>query len=313
MDFISRLATPLVKFLGWSTEVGIKLLGIKVSDEPDISEEEIRMMLLEGTAVGVFDESEHDMMEGVFRLGDRRVDMIVTPRTELEWLNLEDPIDEWDRVVFKTQYNQLPVVEGELDDVVGVIRTRDLLRKRITGESFDPRELILPVAFIPESMPAIDALQLIKKTSSNVAMVIDEFGGLLGIVTLFDVMEAIIGDMSKGDFEAEGSVIERADGSWLVDGLLAVDELKLLLGVSILDGESEFGFQTLGGFIMAQLGKIPKPGQFFLFSGYRFEVVDMDGRRVDKVLIAREPELTGEAAASSLNGKSMGSVEDLGE
>jgi putative hemolysin len=287
MIFLSKLTAPVVKFLGFSTELGLKLFGIKLSNTPDISEDEIRLMLIEGTEVGVFEESEHDMVEGVFRLGDRRVDMIVTPRTELEWLNLEDPLESWDPIIFNTRFNQLPVVEGELDQVIGVIRTRDILKKRLTGEIFDPQALILPAVFIPESMPALTALQLIKENSSNMAMVIDEYGGLLGIVTLFDVMEAIIGDIAMGDTPEDGSIVERADGSWLIDGLLAMDELKELLELNTMDGESEYGYQTLGGLMMAQMGKIPRTGQSFVLNGFRFEVVDMDGRRVDKVMVNR--------------------------
>jgi len=285
MSFLSKIASPINAFLGWSTELGLKLLGIKVSDEPDISEEEIRMMLIEGTEVGVFGESEHDMMEGVFRLGDRRIDMIVTPRTELEWLNLELPIETWDKIIFNTNYNQLPVVEGDLDEVVGVIRTRDLLKKRLTGEPFDPRELLVPTVFIPESSPALEALEKIKSTESNMGMVIDEYGGLLGIITLYDLMEAIIGSISMVGFEDEDSVVEREDGSWLIDGLLPIDELKELMHVEALTGETEFGYQTMGGLMMAQLGTIPKTGQRLDFMGFNFEIVDMDGRRVDKVLM----------------------------
>lgn len=284
MGHLSRLAKPIVKFLGWSTEMGMRILGIKVSDEPDVSEEEVRMMLLEGKEVGVFEESEHTMFEGVFRLGDRRVDMIITPRTELEWIDIQDPIQIWDEVLFNTRFNRLPVVDGDLDHVIGVVRTKDLMVEQLKHKTFDPTKLIQPAIYIPESMPALDALNAIKSGGNSMAMVIDEYGGLLGIVTLFDLMEAIIGDVPAGDMQ-EDAIIEREDGSWLVDGLLPIDELKELLKISHLEGEKEFGYQTLGGYVMAQLGEIPNTGQTVEVNDCRFEIVDMDGRRVDKVMI----------------------------
>ena len=302
--FLSKLASPINAFLGWSTELGLRILGIKDSAAPDISEEEIRMMLVEGTAAGVFEAAEHEMVEGVFRLSDRRIDMIVTPRTELEWLNLESPLETWDHIVFNTNFNHLPVVEGGLDKVIGVIRTRDYLKKRLSGESFDPRDLLLPAVFIPESSPALTALEMIKRTQSNMGMIIDEYGGLLGIITLNDLMEAIIGSIATIGLDDEDGVIERADGSWLVDGLLPVDELKELMGVNELTGESDYGYQTMGGFMMAQLGTIPSTGQIINFMGFSFEIVDMDGRRVDKVLVTRLKSVEEEKTESSSDGQS---------
>ena len=289
MAFLSKLAKPLVRFLSWSTNIGLKILGIQVSDEPDISEEEVRLMLLEGKEVGVFEESEHTMFEGVFRLGDRRVDMIVTPRTELEWIDIQDPKQIWDEVLFTTRFSRLPVVDGDLDHVIGVVKTQDLLVDRIRDPHFDPQKHIQPAIYIPESMQALAALTEIKSAGNSMAMVIDEYGGLLGIVTLFDLMEAVIGDFPVEETE-EDAIYQREDGSWLVDGLLPIDELKDLLGLPLLEGEKEFGFQTLGGYVLAQLGEIPQTGQTVEMNDFHFEIVDMDGLRVDKVLIHRQPD-----------------------
>lgn len=294
MAFLSKLAKPIVRFLGWSTEFGLRLLGIEISNEPDISEEEVRLMLFEGKEVGVFEESEHTMFEGVFRLGDRRVDMIVTPRTELEWIDIQDPIQVWDEVLFTTRFSRLPVVDGDLDHVIGVVRTKDLLVDRLRHHHFDPQKDIQPAIYIPESMPALAALNAIKQAGNSMAMVIDEYGGLLGIVTLSDLMEAVIGDVPI-DATEEEAIIVRQDGSWLVDGLLPIDELKELMFLSNLDGEKEYGFQTLGGYVMAHIGEIPQSGQIVEINGFRFEIVDMDGRRVDKVMIHKLPE-NGESA-----------------
>jgi putative hemolysin len=284
MTFLSKISAPLVKFLSWSTNIGLKIFRITESDLPEISEDEVRSMLLTGKELGVFEESEHEMVEGVFRLGDRRLEMVVTPRTELDWLDLQDPLEVWDQVIFNTQYNKLPVVDGDLDHVVGVVNTKDLLVRRLQKRDFQLRDFIKPTIFLPESMPALDALNAIKRSSSKMAMVIDEYGGLLGIVTLYDMMEAVIGDITNADGE-DLSAIVRSDGSWLVDGLMPIDELKTLLSVVDLSGEKEYGYQTLGGYIMAQMGDIPRTGAVLEVDGARFEVVDMDGRRVDRVLI----------------------------
>jgi putative hemolysin len=284
MTFLSKISAPLVKFLSWSTNIGLKIFRITESDLPEISEDEVRSMLLTGKELGVFEESEHEMVEGVFRLGDRRLEMVVTPRTELDWLDLQDPLEIWDQVIFTTQYNKLPVVDGDLDHVVGVVSTRDLLVRRLQKRDFPLGDFIKPTIFLPESMPALDALNAIKRSSSKMAMVIDEYGGLLGIVTLYDMMEAVIGEITNAEGE-DLSAIMRSDGSWLVDGLMPIDELKTLLSVGDLSGEKEYGYQTLGGYIMAQMGDIPQTGGVLEVDGARFEVVDMDGRRVDRVLI----------------------------
>lgn len=299
MTFLSKISAPLVKFLSLSTNVGLKILGINEEDSPEFSEDEVRAMLLVGKELGVFEPSEHEMVEGVFRLGDRRLEMVVTPRTELDWLDLQDPLEIWDQVIFTTPYNKLPVVDGDLDHVVGVVSTKDLLVRRLQKRDFQLRDFIEPTIFLPESIPALDALNAIKKSSSNMAMVIDEYGGLLGIVTLFDMMEAVIGDIANADGD-DLSAIMRSDGSWLVDGLMPIDELKTFLSVDDLSGEKEFGFQTLGGYIMAQLGDIPQTGAVLEVDGARFEVVDMDGRRVDRVLIYRSDNQFPPAGSPSL-------------
>ncbi|MBN2048130.1 MAG: HlyC/CorC family transporter [Anaerolineaceae bacterium] len=286
MAFLSKLAAPIVAFLGWSTEVGLKLMGVKISDEPAVSQEEIQYMLEEGAVVGVFEEAEPGMIERVFRLGDRRVDMIVTPRTELVWLDVNDPIERHIETVSSHPFSRLPVGDGSLDAVIGVVRSKDILSTRLFNEDVDLHDLLFEPAYIPESMPALRALELIKENNTNMAMVIDEYGGLLGIITLFDILESLVGDISVDGIDGYDSIIQRDDGSYLVDGLLPVDELRQLLGVDQLAGESLYGYQTLGGFIMAHFGQIPSAGNYFDSGNFRFEVVDMDDLRVDKVLIS---------------------------
>ncbi len=295
MNVLSRLAAPLVSLLTFSTEVGIRLLGIRPSTEPQVTEDEVRVMVEEGTRVGVFETVEQSMIEGIFRLSDRRVDAILTPRTEIVWLDLEEPFEENLKRVLESEHSSFPVGLGSLDNIQGVLRSRDLL-VALAGQpdGIDLHALLQPPVLVLESTPAFNLLEEFRKSRQHMALVIDEYGGMLGLVTLSDIMSSIVGEMPGEGQTAAMQVTRREDGSWLMDGLLPVDELKDILDLDHLPGEERVGYQTLGGFVMSQLGSVPTPGQFYSCCGYRFEVVDMDGRRVDKVLIMLEAAKTGE-------------------
>jgi putative hemolysin len=286
MRTLSRLAAPLVSLLSVSTDAGLRLLGIKPSDEPPVTEEEIKVLMEQGTQVGVFEEAEQDMVESVFRLGERYIDAIMTPRTEIEWLDLDEPYEELLRQVLESRHTRFPVASGGLDNVVGILQARDLLINHTGKGQANIEELMVPPIFVPDSMPALKVLEMIKSSGVHAALVIDEYGGLLGMVTLYDILTAIVGDIPSEGETDEPQVVQREDGSWLLDGLLAVDELKDLLDLPDMPEEDRVGFQTLGGFVMSQIGSIPSAGQHFDWENYRFEVMDMDGRRVDKVLVS---------------------------
>jgi len=286
MRSLSRLAAPLVSLLSASTDAGLRLLGIKPSDEPPVTEEEIKVLMEQGTQVGVFEVAEQDMVESVFRLGERYIDAIMTPRTEIEWLDLDEPYEDLLRQVLESRHTRFPVAAGGLDNVVGILQARDLLIYHTSKGEANIEELMVPPIFVPDSMPALKVLEMIKSSGVHAALVIDEYGGLLGMVTLYDILTAIVGDIPTEGENDEPQVVQREDGSWLLDGLLAVDELKDLLDLPDMPEEDRVGFQTLGGFVMSQIGSIPSAGQHFDWENYRFEVMDMDGRRVDKVLVS---------------------------
>lgn len=285
MSFLSWLARPAVQLLSLSTEVGLRLLGAKTSKEPPITEEEIKILMEQGTQVGVFKEAEQDIVESVFRLANRRVDAIMTPRTEVVWLNLEAPFEVNLEIVLKDRHSLFPVAQGNLDNVLGVISTKDLLAARLQSSTVDLKALVKRPVFVPESMPALKALEEIRRAALPIALVIDEYGGMLGMITLVDVLKAIVGEIPDSGEVFEPLAVQRPDGSWLVDGLLKVDELKELLDLDELPEEERVGYQTVGGLMMSQLGEIPNAGMAFDWNEFHFEVVDMDGRRVDKVLV----------------------------
>ena len=283
--FITRLTSPIIHFLSASTDLGLRLLGTSPSQDPPITEAEIKGLMEAGTQVGVFEESEQDMIEGVFRLNDRLINAIMTPRTEIEWLDLEDPSQVIFDQILNSSHSRFPVAESSLDEVVGILNAKDLLEQHMTNKPFDIVSLVQKPLFVPENTPASRVLELVRQSGLHEALVIDEYGGLLGMVTLFDVLEAIVGELPTKDEPSEPEIILREDGSYLLDGLLPVDELKDLFELDDLPDEEKIGYQTLGGFIMSQLGTIPGSGQHFICQNLRFEVVDMDGHRVDKVLV----------------------------
>lgn len=285
MNRLSRLASPLVGLLSSSTNLVLRLLGVRPSREPPVTEEEIKVMIEQGKVAGVFAEVEQDMIEAVFRLGDRRVGTIMTPRTEISWLDLDESIEEIQQVLLGSLYSRFPVARGNLDQVVGLVQAKDVLAGCVLGKPFSVEAVLQQPLYIPETMPALKVLELFRESRVHTALVIDEFGGLQGMVTLFDIMESIVGDIPDAGEITEPDVIQRDDRTWLVDGMLPVDEFKELFDIDILPGEARGFYQTVGGFVMTHLGRIPESSDKFDWSGIRFEIVDMDGLRVDKIMI----------------------------
>jgi len=289
MRFLSRIASPVVSLLSASTDFGLRLLGITPPAEPPVTEEEIKVLMEQGTQVGIFEAAEQDMIEGIFRLSDRYIDALMTPRTEIEWLDLSETRDEILSDILNSKHSRFPVGQDNLDNVQGILRAKDFLEKLVAGDPFEIRDLLVPPLFVPDSMSALKVLELIKVAGVHEALVIDEYGGLLGMVTLYDVLKAIVGDISGPGDTGEPQAVQREDGSWLLDGLLDIVVLKDILDVDDLPDEDRIGFQTLGGFVMSQIGNIPTSGYTFEWNGVAFEILDMDGRRVDKVLVTKKP------------------------
>jgi putative hemolysin len=288
MQFLSRITAPVVHILGSSTEALLKLLGIRASNEPDITEEEIKVLIRQAAESGMFEESEHEMVERVFRLGDRPIKAIMTPRTDIDWLDVESTVEENLQEVMQSSHSRFPVGRGSLDNCIGVIRGSTFLKERLSGQSFDLQPLLQPPLYVSENTRALNVLEQFKQTGIHIALVTDEYGGLEGLVTLNDLMEAIVGDLPSVENPEDPLVIQREDGSWLVDGLLDINDLKDLVEQPSLPDEVMGNFHTLGGFVMHYLKHVPHAGEHFEWNGIRFEVMDMDGIRVDKVLISKK-------------------------
>jgi magnesium and cobalt exporter, CNNM family len=284
MRLFTRIFSPIVRFLSFSTESVLRLLGVKVSAEPPVTEEEIQLLIDQGTQAGVFEEAEHDMVEGVFSLADQRVYSLMTPRPDIVWLDIEDSIEDIRRKIAECNYSRFPVRQGSLDAIIGIVKARDLLVRSLNNEPIQLRELLKPAFFVPETMLASRGLEILKEKGTDILLVIDEFGALQGLLTINDILEEIVGEMEMDEPQAT----QRQDGSWLLDGMLEVDEFRELFDMPPLPHESEY--ETLSGFIMMSLGRVPQATDHFEWHGLRFEVVDMDGRRVDKVLVTTLPQ-----------------------
>ena len=287
MKALDTIARPFVWFLSISTDAVLKLLGIKTSGSPDVTPEELEVLIDQGTELGIFEESEQDMLESVLRLDERRVDAFMTPRTQIRWLDLEDAEEELREVLLDAQHSRIPVIEGEPDNVLGVLYAKDLVVRQLRGEPLDVRATLRPVLFVPENMSTLRVLELFKMEGNHIALVTDEYGSVQGMVTDMDILEAIVGAIPAEGEPEEPGIAARDDGTWLVDGMLRVDRLWELLDMEGEMDNAYRGYQTVSGFVMTELEGIPSEGENFVWHGLRFEVVDMDGRRIDKVLVSR--------------------------
>jgi putative hemolysin len=285
MDFMAHIAAPLVRLLSYSSDVVLAVFGVKKSSEPPITEDEVKVLIELGTQAGVFEEAEQDMVSGVFRLADRHVGTLMTPRTEIAWLDLEDPPEEIRRKIKESVHSRLPVAEGDLDHILGVVQAKGLLSRCMAGEPIDLRKSLIPPQFVPESTPALKVLEMFRNSRVHIAIVIDEYGGLQGLVTIIDILEAIVGDIPITGERDGLEAVQRKDGSWLLDGMLPVDEFRDIFRLNELPGEGKSHYETMSGFVMTYLGRIPSEGDAFDWAGMHFEVLDMDGFRVDKILV----------------------------
>jgi putative hemolysin len=286
MRLLSTLASPAVWFLGVSIDAVLRLLRVRPNEAPPVSEREVEILLEEGARAGVFEEEERDLARRALRLDDRPVRALMTPRPGIDWLDADDPPREHRRLVAESRHSYYPVGRGDLDELLGVAPIKDALAPEIrTGEPADLVGDLRRPALLPEGAPATEALAAFERSGLPLALVIDERGNIEGLVTPSDVLEALVGDLAE---PREASVVRRGDGSWLVDGLTDAGELKEVLGLRGLPDEREGGYQTVGGMVMSRLGRVPATGDRFGWEGFSFEVVDMDGHRVDKVLVTRD-------------------------
>ncbi len=285
MRMLANIASPVVYLLSASTDLVVRMMGIKPSTEPQVTEEEIRVLIEQGTEAGTFEEAEQDMVERVFRLGDRPVNALMTPRPDIVWLDLEDTAEENRKKMLDSCHSRFPVCQGGLDNVLGIMHVTDLLARSLSGQQLDLTVSLRQPVFVPESTRGLKILEVFKQTGIHLALVVDEYGVIQGLVTLNDIMVEIVGDVpSAGELE-EPQAVQREDGSWLLDGMLPVDEFFEIFDIAEIPTEHRGSYQTLGGFVITHLGRIPSATDHFEWESLRFEVMDMDGNRVDKVLV----------------------------
>ncbi|MBW4425524.1 MAG: hemolysin family protein [Nostoc desertorum CM1-VF14] len=285
MQALAAIASPVVFLLSASTDLILRLLGITASTEPQVTEEEIKILIEQGTEAGTFEEAEQDMVERVFRLGDRPVSYLMTPRPDIVWLDLDDTAEENRQKMVDSAYSRYPVCQGGLDNVLGVMPVTDLLARSFRGEPLDLTVGLRQPVFVPESTRGLKVLELFKQTITHMALVVDEYGVIQGLVTLNDIMSEIVGDVPSTDGQDQPQAVQREDGSWLLDGMLPVEEFLELFGMEEWQSEESGSYQTLGGFVITHLGRIPAAADHFEWQSMRIEVMDMDGNRVDKVLV----------------------------
>ncbi len=290
MALSSRLAGPVVALLSFSTDGVLRLFGIRETAEHHVTEDEIRILIRQGAQTGLFEEVEHDMVERVLRFGDRPISSLMTPRNVIEAIDIEDPWEENLARIKAVPHSLFPVCEGSLDKVLGMIHVKDMLVQSLESGPLDPMQALCQPIFVPEGMSALKVLESFRQSSNHIALVTDEYGVVQGLVTLTDLLEGLVGDIPTVDELAERQIVQREDGSWLLDGMISNDEVKKTLGLESLPDEDKGNYQTLGGFVTMKLERIPAPADFFTACGWRFEVMDMDGNRVDKVLAQKLPD-----------------------
>lgn len=287
MTVLARAAAPLVWLLSFLVSLSLKLLRVNTEGGERVSEEEIRLLLAEGAEQGVIDADERRMVERALRLGDRPVASIMTPRTQITWLNLDEDLETNLKVMRESPWSRFPVKRGPGFEVQGVLEAKSLLDYVHEGGDINLFRGLKPATFVPETISATAAMAELRESPVSMLFVVDEYGDLQGVVTLTDVMEAVVGQQAQSRANADESIVQREDGSWLVDGSLPLDDLKELLDRDRLPYTEEHDFHTLAGLLMTHFGAVPKVGSVWRYEDWRLEVVDLDGARIDKVLIAR--------------------------
>ena len=289
MNGLSALFSPLVNFLNFSSDTLMAALGVRKTKESSVSEEEVRVLIDEGLSAGIFKKSEKDMVEGVFELGEQMAGDLMTPRARMIWLSLDDPDEENWRRIAGSGHSHFPVYQETRDNVVGMISVKSLWANLSLAVRVELRALVTPPLYVPNAMPASKLIEEFKKSGKHIALVVDEFGALEGLVTLNDVMMASVGNLPEREQRHEPKAVLRQDGTWVVDAMLDIDETKSSLGIiDDLPGEDENRYSTLGGFMLFRLGHIPREGEKFLWERFEFEVIDMDRQRIDKVLVTQK-------------------------
>lgn len=289
MFYLSVIARPLVVILSSSTEAVLRIMKVRKTTEPPVTGEEIKILFEEGTRAGVFEKAELSMIEGVLEIGDRRVDSLMTHRTDLIGLDLEDPTSENLRKMIESGRSTFPAYEGDLNNIVGMISVKKVLEESVKGGTVNLKALVAKPLFVPESASILKLLESFKETGVHIALITDEYGSIQGVITLHDILEAIVGEIRSLGEPVEAQVSVREDGSWLIDGDTPIEKLKDVLSVDSFPGEELGYYRTIAGLIIFILQRIPATGDHIVLGELRYEVVDMDGNRIDKILVTPVP------------------------
>ncbi len=285
MNFIMRLTGPIATFLSWSTKMFMRLLFIKPNDQQNISEDEIKLMLRLANQQGVLEAKESEFIQNILRFADRDADTVMTHRNNVEWLDINAPVEENDRIIHESGYTKFLVCDDDIENILGVVRLRDYIGSR-NKPNFNLRSILSQPLYVPEAMNAIKVLENFRKARNYFAVVVDEYGSTQGIITLHDLTENIFGALPDVDDVEGPAIITREDGSLLVDGMIPIDELQETVNIKEFSLE-DADYSTLAGFILYKLSEIPKVSDRFISEGYRFEIMDMDKSKIDKVLISK--------------------------
>jgi putative hemolysin len=289
MQALSRVAYPLVRALGAVTDGILRLLGLRATGESPVTEEEIKVLMEQGAEAGVFEAHEQQLVSRVFRLDELRVTGVMTPRGDIIYLDLEEPLEENVRRIAAGHHSRFPVVRGGLGDVAGIVLAKTLLEESLAGRPVELSNLAKAL-FVPETLTVMDLVAQFKQHRQTMALVVNEFGDVVGLATLNDVMEALVGDIATADDERDRDIVPRDERSWLVDGSVTIERFKDVLDVEVTLPEEGLGsYHTVAGFALLQLDRVPHVADRFEWQGYTFEIVDMDGNRIDKLLVTRPP------------------------
>ncbi len=295
MKNLAIITKPFVALLSISTHAILKLIGLGDAKPPSVTEEEIHALLAEGSEAGVIEETEHEMVKNIFQLDDRQVGSFMTPIADVVYLDLSKPIEKNLALIAESTHTRFPVSTGGLRNVIGVITSKQILQQTLKGEKPNLTANLLPCVFVPETLTGMGLLEHFRTTKTQIVFVIDEYAEIQGIVTLQNLLEEVAGDFSYENTE-DAWAMQREDGSWLVDGLIPIHELKEILDIDLLPEEDKGRYQTLSGMIMLLLERVPQTGDKIRWNDWRFEIIDMDGKRIDKVLISqKQPVITNPA------------------
>lgn len=289
MQILSGIARPFVRLLAFSTDALLRLLGQRERPAQAVTEEEIHALLDEGSEAGVIEEREREMLRNVFRLDDRQIGSLMTPRADIVYLDLDQPLEANTKLIAESEHSRFPLCRNGLHDVAGIVNSKQMLRQLLRTGSIDLRAQLQPAVFVPETLTGMDLLGHFRASGTQSVLVVDEYGEVLGMVTLQDVLEAVTGEFKPRNQE-DAWAVQRSDGSWLLDGLIPVPELKDRLELRSVPEEDKGRYHTLSGLMMWLLGRLPMTGDHAVWEGWRLEVVDLDGKRIDKVLASRLPE-----------------------